>query len=68
MHQVSHNAVDSDGITVFLPIHKQLDKAKSIELIDRLLQYDRYAGIVPPAMVRIATLVLLYPVVSASSH
>ncbi len=55
-------------ITVFLPIHKQLDKAKSIELIDRLLRYDRCAGLVPAAIVRIATLVLLYQVVSASSH
>jgi uncharacterized membrane-anchored protein YitT (DUF2179 family) len=55
-------------IMVFLPIHKQLDKTKSIELIDRLLQYDRYAGIVPAVIVRIATLVLLYQVASASSH
>ena len=55
-------------ITVFLPIHKQLDKAKSIELIDRLLRYDWYIGIAPAAIVRIATLVLLYQVVSASSQ
>jgi hypothetical protein len=29
---------------VFVPIHKKLDKAKSIELIDRLLKYDIYMG------------------------
>ena len=53
-------------ITVFLPIHKQLDKAKSMDLIQRLLKYDRYVGIVPALTVRIATIVLLYQVVTAS--
>jgi hypothetical protein len=54
-------------LTVFLPIHKQLDKAKSIELIDRLLKYDRYLGIGLPASIKmIATIVMLYQVVSAS--
>lgn len=55
-------------LTVFLPIHKQLDKAKSIELIDKLLKYDRYMGLVPASIVRIATIVLLYQVVSVSSR
>jgi hypothetical protein len=56
-------------LTVFLPIHKQLDKAKSIELIDRLMKYDRYLGSSLPSSIKmIATIVMLYQVVSASSH
>src|SRR5712691_199407 len=56
-------------ITVFLPIHKQLDKAKSIELIDRLLKYDRYLGSGLPSSIKmIATIVMLYQVVSVSSR
>ncbi len=56
-------------LTVFLPIHRQLDKAKSIELIDRLLKYDRYLGIGLPGSIKmIATIVMLYQVVSVSSH
>jgi hypothetical protein len=56
-------------LTLFLPIHKQLDKGKSIELIDRLLKYDRYLGSGLPASIKmIATIVMLYQVVSASSH
>jgi len=54
-------------ITVFLPIHRQLDKAKSMELIDRLLKYDRYLGSGLPSSIKmIATIVMLYQVVSAS--
>src|SRR5713101_2970939 len=56
-------------ITVFLPIHRQLDKAKSMELIDRLLKYDRYLGSGLPSSIKmIATIVMLYQVVSASSR
>jgi|SRR6266705_1905853 len=56
-------------LTVFLPIHKQLDKAKSIELIDRLLKYDRYLGSGLPSSIKmIATIVMLYQVVSVSSR
>jgi len=52
---------------VFVPIHKKLDKAKSIELIDRLLKYDIYMGSGIPASIKmIATIVMLYQVVSAS--
>jgi hypothetical protein len=52
---------------VFVPIHKKLDKAKSIELIDRLLNYDIYMGSGIPASIKmIATIVMLYQVVSAS--
>ncbi len=54
-------------LTVFLPIQKQLDKAKSMELIDRLLKYDVYLGSGFPASIKmIATIVMLYQVVSAS--
>jgi hypothetical protein len=56
-------------LTVFLPIQKQLDKAKSMELIDRLLKYDVYLGSGFPASIKmIATIVMLYQVVSASPH
>jgi hypothetical protein len=56
-------------LTVFLPIQKQLDKAKSMELIDRLLKYDVYLGSGFPASIKmIATIVMLYQVVSVSSH
>ncbi len=51
---------------VFVPIHRKLDKAKSIELIDRLLKYDIYMGSGIPASIKmIATIVMLYQVVSA---
>jgi hypothetical protein len=52
--------------TVFVPIHIRLDKAKSIELIDRLLKYDIYLGSGIPASIKmVATIVMLYQVVSA---
>jgi len=52
--------------SVFVPIHRKLDKAKSIELIDRLLKYDVYLGSGIPASIKmIATIVMLYQVVSA---
>jgi hypothetical protein len=52
---------------VFVPIHRKLDKAKSMELIDRLLKYDIYLGIGIPASIKmIATIVMLYQVVSFS--
>ena len=51
---------------VFVPIHKKLDQAKSMELIDRLLKYDVYLGSGIPASIKmIATIVMLYQVVSA---
>src|SRR5260370_30037714 len=56
-------------LTVFLPIQKQLDKAKSMELSDRLVKYDVYLGSGFPSSIKIiATIVMLYQVVSASSH
>ena len=52
---------------VYVPIHRKLDKAKSIELIDRLLKYDIYFYIFV-SVATIATIVMLYQVVSASSR
>ena len=66
---VIHLLIVVARLTVFLPIQKQLDKAKSMQLIDRLLKYDVYLGSGFPASIKmIATIVMLYQVVSASSH
>jgi hypothetical protein len=52
---------------LFVPIHRKLDKAKSMELIDRLMKYDIYMGSgIPAAIKTIATIVMLYQVVSVS--
>ena len=50
---------------VYVPIHKKLDKGKSIELIDRLLRYEIYFYTFV-SIVTIATIAMLYQVVSAS--
>ena len=64
-----HLLIVAARLTVFLPIQKQLDKTKSVELIDRLLKYDVYLGSGLPASIKmIATIVMLCQVVSASSH
>jgi hypothetical protein len=53
---------------VFVPIHRKLDKAKSMELINRLLKYDIYLGSgIPASMKMVATIAMLYQVVSAPS-
>ncbi len=52
---------------VYVPIHRKLDKAKSIELIDRLLKYEIYFYMFV-SVATIATIGMLYQVVSASSH
>lgn len=49
---------------VYVPIHRKLDKAKSIELIDRLLKYEIYFYVFV-SVATIATIVMLYQVVSA---
>ena len=51
---------------VYVPIHKKLDKGKSIELIDRLLRYEIYFYTFV-SIVTIATIAMLYQVVSSSS-
>jgi len=58
---------------LFLPMDKQLDiqldKAKSAELIDRMVMYDRYLRTIPSGCVTmVATIMMLYQVVSASSR
>ncbi len=56
-------------LTVFLPIHRQLDKAKSTELIQTLQKYDRFLGSGLPASVKmIATIVMLYQAVNACAR
>ena len=52
---------------VYVPIHRKLDQGKSIELIDRLLKYEIYFYTFV-SIVTIATIVMLYQVVSASSR
>jgi hypothetical protein len=49
---------------VYVPIHRKLDKAKSIELIDRLLKYEIYFYIFV-SVATIATVAMIYQVVSA---
>ncbi len=49
---------------VYVPIHRKLDKAKSIELIDRLLKYEIYFYIFV-SVATIATIAMVYQVVSA---
>ena len=52
--------------TLFVPIHRKLDHAKSSELIDKLLKYDVYLGSGIPASIKMtATIIMLYQVVSA---
>jgi hypothetical protein len=61
-----HLLMVSIRFAVFVPIHRKLDKTKSIELIDRLLKYDIYLGSGMPASIKmIATIVMLYQIVSA---
>jgi hypothetical protein len=55
------------SFTLFLPIHKRLDKAKSAELIDRLVIYDRYLRQIPGSIVMAATIIMLYRVVGGAS-
>src|SRR5258708_36674285 len=53
-------------LTVFLPIQKQLDKAKSMELMSKLLKYEWNLGSGFPAWIKmVATIVMLYQVVIA---
>ena len=53
--------------TLVVPIHKQLDKAKSVELIDRIVVYDLYLRVIPGCMKMVVIIIMLYQVVSASS-
>lgn len=53
--------------TVAIPIHKQLDREKSIELIDRLVKVHLYLRIMPGSLVMIVTALMMYQVLSAST-
>jgi hypothetical protein len=64
-----HTLIVVVRLTVFLPIQKQLDKAKSMELIKRLHAYDQLFGSGIPASIKmLATIAMLYQVVNASVH
>jgi hypothetical protein len=53
-------------VTLAIPIHKQLDHAKSVTLIDKLIFYHVYLRIIPGLILMLITGVLLYQVVRAS--
>ena len=52
--------------TMAIQTHKQLDKAKSIELIDRLMKVHLYR-LIPGFLLMIVTALMMYQVVSATS-
>jgi phosphate starvation-inducible membrane PsiE len=54
-------------VTLAIPIHKQLDHAKSVELIDKLVIYHVYLRVIPGLILMLITGVMLYQVVRASS-
>jgi hypothetical protein len=54
-------------VTLAIPIHKQLDHAKSVELIERLIFYHLYLRVIPGLILMFVTAVLLYQLVKASS-
>ena len=53
--------------TLIVPIHKQLDQAKSPELIDRLVMYHVYLRAIPGMIVMVVTIMMLCQVVRAAS-
>jgi len=46
--------------TFAIPIHKQLDEAKSVELIDRLVWVHLYLRVIPGFIVMIITGVMMW--------
>jgi hypothetical protein len=46
--------------TIAIPIHKQLDRAKSVELIDRLVAVHQYLRLIPGIIVMIITAAMMY--------
>src|SRR5713101_7663784 len=56
------------SVILFGAIHRQLDKAKSLELIERLIAYDRYLRDFPGCIIMAATIVMLYQMVRVSSR
>jgi hypothetical protein len=53
--------------TLAIPIHKQLDQAKSTELIDRLVKVHLYLRLIPGSLVMIVTALMMYQVLGAAS-
>ena len=53
-------------VTLAIPIHKQLDHAKSIELIDRLIFYHVCLRVIPGLVLVLISGVLLYQVIKES--
>ena len=53
--------------TLAIPIQKQLDQAKSTELIGRLVGAIRYLRVIPGFLVMIVTALMMYQVLSAAS-
>ncbi len=54
-------------ITWEIPIQGQLAQAKSAELIDRLIFYDRYLRLIPGLVVLIVNVVMLHQLVRKAS-
>ncbi len=50
-------------VTLAIPIHVQLAQMKSIELIDKLIFYDRYLRIIPGLVGMILNFVMLHQIV-----
>ncbi len=50
-------------VTLAIPIHVQLAQMKSIELIDKLIFYDRYLRIIPGIVGMILNFVMLHQIV-----
>jgi hypothetical protein len=46
--------------TLAIPIHKQLDQAKSVELIDRLVAVHLYLRLIPGLILMIVTAAMMY--------
>ena len=53
--------------TLVIPIHKQLDQAKSTELIGRLVKVHLYLRLIPGSLVMIVTALMMYQVLGAAS-
>jgi len=53
--------------TMVIPIHKQLDQAKSTELIGRLVRMHLYLRLIPGSVVMILTALMMYQVLAAAS-
>ena len=53
--------------TLAIPIHKQLDQAKSTELIGRLVRMHLYLRLIPGSVVMILTALMMYQVLAAAS-